>query len=107
AFFDRYLRGNRATPSPPRVRLEVRESRRRVVEVREEDDWPPAATDWRSLHLAAGGRLLPAPPGAPGHITFHTRRTAAAFTYTFGEDTELTGPMALRTWLSVGRGDDV
>ena len=44
-FFDRYLRG-RDVPAPPRVRLEVRESRDVIASLREEDacwEWPVTA----------------------------------------------------------------
>ena len=37
AFFDRYLRGAGVPPPPPRVRLEVRESREVITRVRDED----------------------------------------------------------------------
>jgi len=91
AFFDRYLRGAKADP-PPRVRLEVRESRDRVVAVRDEQDWPLARIQWQPLYLAADGELSGTPQGREGKVAFHTRRHAAAFSYTFPEDTELTGP---------------
>lgn len=106
AFFDHYLRDEPA-PQLPRVRLEVRESRAKVVEIRDESAWPLPGTDWQELHLAPDGRLATAPPGAAGQVTFHTRRRAAAFTHTFTQDTELSGPMALRVWVSIDRGDDV
>lgn len=66
-----------------------------------------SGTDWQPFHLAPGGRLTAEPADTPADITFHTRRNAAAFTHTFAEDTELTGPMALRVWVAVDRGEDV
>jgi predicted acyl esterase len=105
-FFDRYLK-DKAVPKPPAVRLEVRETRVKVVEVREESAWPLPDTAWQSLHLAPGGRLDAEPACTPGEITFSTRRRAASFSHTFTHDTELTGPMALRVWVAVDRGDDV
>jgi predicted acyl esterase len=106
AFLDRYLRGL-DVPEPPRVRLEVRESRDRVVEVRDEDEWPLARTEWTPLYLSDGGTLGVDPPDRPGSVTFHTKRRAAAFTLPVTAETELTGPMALRLWLSVDGTDDV
>jgi predicted acyl esterase len=105
AFFDRYLRET-DTPAQPPVRLEVRESHDRVVEVRAENEWPLARTEWVKLYLADGGRLTDA-PGPPGGIGFDLRRNAAAFNFTFANQTELTGPMNLRLWASLygeGRG---
>ncbi len=106
AFFDRYLR-EAAAPALPRVRLEVRESGDRVVEVRDEDEWPLARTEWSPLYLSPGGRLDVDPPRLTGRVSFRTRRRAAAFTYPMPAETELTGPMSLRLWVSVDETDDV
>jgi predicted acyl esterase len=94
AFFDRYLR-ERDAPALPPMRLEIRDRLYHVVQVRDEQEWPLARTGWRRLHLAAGGVLSETEPPA-GEVTFDLRRTAAAFDYRFGEDTELSGPMTLR-----------
>ncbi|QGH70152.1 CocE/NonD family hydrolase [Pseudactinotalea sp. HY158] len=131
AFFDRHLRGvpgPAGIPGPAEaaepveaaepaevaepagsveVRLEVREAGDRIVEVREEHEWPLARTDWTPLYLAPGGLLRPEPAEVPGSVTFRPRRRAAAFTFTAPADLELTGPMALRIWLAVEDGDDV
>lgn len=95
AFFDRHLRGLTDAPVLAPMRLEIRDRRENVVEVRDEREWPLARTQWRRLHLADAGTLSDVEPAA-GAITFCLRRDAAAFDYTFREDTELTGPMALR-----------
>ncbi len=103
AFFDHYLR-DLDTPALPRVRLEVRESHDRVVGVRTENEWPLARTEWTGLYLADGGRLTEA-SGPGGRIGFDLRRNAAAFTFIFTNDTELTGPMNVQLWASLdGRG---
>lgn len=106
AFFDRHLR-DAAVPEPPRVRLEVRESRHQVVEVRDEDAWPLSRTQWTPWYLTGDGRLVESPLSNPGSVTFQTRRNAAVFTVHISSDTELTGPMSLRLWLSVEGADDV
>lgn len=103
AFFDRYLREQDA-PALPRVRLEVREDHDRIVEVRAENEWPLARTAWTPLYLDAAGRLTDA-PGTAGAATFDLRRRAAAFTFTFAHETELTGPMNLILWASVSSAD--
>jgi uncharacterized protein len=94
AFFDRHLRDRDTAPLPP-MRLEIRDRRDHIVEVRDEQQWPLERTDWRQLHLAVGGTLSEHQAGE-GSVTFDLRRTAAAFDYRFGEDTELSGPMTLR-----------
>ena len=104
AFFDRHLRGKDA-PELPRMRLEVRDRRDHVVEVREEQEWPLARTDWRLLYLAGDGALSDAVPPA-GEVAFDLRRNAAAFTHRFGEDTELSGPMTVRLHVRTHGADD-
>jgi predicted acyl esterase len=105
-FFERYLRGSPAEPLP-RLRLEVRESRDRVVAVRDESEWPLARTQWRALFLGPGGGLTPGESRSAGAVTFDTRRHAAAFSYPVPADLELTGPMAARLWVSVRAADDI
>lgn len=109
-FFNRYFRDDPADSpitAPPAVRLEVRESRDQIVEIRDEAEWPLARTAWQALYLAADGTLTVDPTTQPGHITFRTRREAASFTYRIPTDMELTGPMALRFWVQVDGADDV
>lgn len=107
AFFDRYLR-HREVPAPPRMRLEVRDAGDRVVEVRSESEWPLKRTSWTTLRLAEGGTLRSeSAGGAPaGSASFDLRRGSLAFRYDFDEDTEITGPMALRLWVSCEGTDD-
>ena len=105
AFFDRYLRGH-DVPAPPRVRLEVRESRDVIAGVRAEDSWPLDRTEWRPLYLSAAG-LAAAPPSAAGHLTFGMRSRGACWEWTAPADTEITGPMALRLWVEAHGADDV
>lgn len=94
AFFDRHLRG-RDIPQLPPLRLEVRDRRDHIVEVRDEQEWPLARTDWRLLHLAGDGALAQSEAPA-GSVAFDLRRNAASFEYRFDDDTELSGPMTLR-----------
>ncbi|KMO73888.1 hydrolase [Mycolicibacterium chubuense] len=103
AFLDRHLRGGEAAP-PPRVRLEVRESRDQVVEVRNESSWPLERTTWTPLYLTEGGlRGEPAPVG--GSMSFDTRSSGLTFGWTAPRDVELTGPMALRLFVSADADD--
>ena len=104
-FFDRYLRGH-DVPAPPRVRLEVRESRDTIASVRDEDSWPLERTAWTALYLTAAG-LSTAPPSTAGHITFGMRSQGACWEWTAPADTEITGPMALRLWVEAHGADDV
>ena len=104
-FFDRYLRG-RDVPPPPRLRLEVRESRDVIASVRAEDSWPLERTEWRPLFLTSAG-LASAAPTAAGQVTFATRSHGACWEWTAAADTEITGPMALRLWVEAHGADDL
>ncbi len=105
AFFDRHLRNGVATPLP-RVRLEVREGRDQVVEVRDEHSWPLESTRWTPLQLGSAG-LGTAAVERAGSISFDTRRGGARFGWTLSADTEITGPMALRLFVELHGTDDV
>jgi putative CocE/NonD family hydrolase len=104
----RFIRGvlDGSAPARRSVRLEVREDGRTISTVREESEWPLARTAWRPLYLAAPGALAEGPPLGGGCVTFPTRSRAAAFTWTFAEGTELTGPMSARLWVETTGCDD-
>jgi predicted acyl esterase len=108
AFLNRHLRSSAESPAAPlpRVRLEVREDRDRVVEVRDESSWPPASTKWTPLHLDDAGLRIES-AGQPGSITFNTRSGGARFGWTVSTDTEITGPMSLRLFVEAQGADDV
>ncbi|MBV8860997.1 MAG: CocE/NonD family hydrolase, partial [Mycobacterium sp.] len=107
AFLNRHLRSDEISEETvPRVRLEVREDRDRVVEVRSESSWPLESTDWTPLYLADAG-LCAAPPAQPGSINFDTRSGGARLGWTVPTDTEITGPMCLRMFVEVQGSDDV
>jgi putative CocE/NonD family hydrolase len=103
-----FIRGvlDGSAPAKRSVRLEVREDGRTISAVREESEWPLARTVWRPLYLAAAGALTTEPLESDGHVAFPTRSRAAAFTWTFTEDTELTGPMTARLWVETIGCDD-
>lgn len=105
AFLDRHLRGSDAAELPP-VRLEVRESRDVVAAVRDETTWPLASTQWTPLHLTTAG-LSKDPAQTSDSIAFDTRTGGARFGWTVPNDTEITGPMALRLFVEMAGSDDV
>ncbi len=100
-FFDRFVKGieNGFDKRPP-VRLEVRASRDVIHQVREESEWPLANTQYRRLFLSAADTLLHETPQAlAGSHTYDGRVGELRFEYSFTEDTEITGYMALRLWV--------
>ncbi|MEU5259818.1 CocE/NonD family hydrolase [Amycolatopsis sp. NPDC021455] len=91
-FLDRFLKGDEtAMDGVPPVRLAIR--RGHDVEWRDEQEWPPARTRWRELHLA--GEALTWEKPEPGTTSY-----PATFEFEATERLELTGPVALRLWMS-------
>jgi putative CocE/NonD family hydrolase len=111
-FFDHYLKGeDNGWERTPRVRLEVRQARDEYV-VRFEPSWPPHAFAYASLYLDAKTGQLGGQP-FPGAATLRYRSTGrrgkdrAWFVHHFARDTELTGSMTLKLWVSTSEGDDL
>ena len=117
-FFDHFLKGEDTgiTDLPP-VRVEIREDRTTVAEVRHVTEWPPPQTEWRTLRCRAGkrsntGTLEDTRSSAPKAsddevVSFPARSGRASFTYRFDTDTNVVGPMLLSLTLSVTGADDV
>jgi uncharacterized protein len=117
-FFDHFLKGeNTGIEEQPPVRVEIREDRTTVAEVRHVASWPPPATEWHALHLRAGRQpgdgtldatraLLPAAPDATS-VSFDGQHGRASFTYRFDVDTNVVGPMLLTLSLSLDGTDDL
>lgn len=97
-FFDRYLKGiDNGWDSEPPVRIEVRDVKGRAT-ARKEKEWPIARTEWRKLHLDAGGlSLSPAPLDAESRTTYPALGDGVTFsTAPFEHATEITGYVAAR-----------
>ncbi|MFR9727665.1 CocE/NonD family hydrolase [Saccharopolyspora sp. MS10] len=91
-FLRRFLRDDEtAMDGVAPVRLAIR--RGREVEWRDEQDWPLPRTRWSRLYLGAGelGWERPAAGSTPH---------PADFEFTATERLEITGPLALRLWVS-------
>lgn len=108
-FFDHFLKGTGPGPNAwPKVRLEVRE-RAYVGTFRNENEWPLARTDYRSLHLdAASGRLIDTVPVTESQVSYvaDDKASSVRFDHVFADGAELTGTMALRLWVETDRSDD-
>jgi predicted acyl esterase len=107
-FFDHFLKGeeNGMLEVSP-VRLEVREDRDTIHEVRFEETWPLPQTRWTDLHLRADGHLIDAPVTESGVAGFDLSSGRASFLWDVPEDMEITGPMALRLFVEVRGAEDV
>lgn len=96
-FLDRFLKGtDTAMDGVAPVQLAIR--RGHEVEWRSEQDWPPANAQWRHLYL--GEKSLRWDEPDAGICPF-----PADFDYTAAGRLEITGPIALRLWVSHVRDD--
>ncbi len=106
-FFDHFLKGeDNGFDERPRVRLEVRVGLREY-QVHYADDWPVPGTEYRPLYLDANGTLAASTPGEAGTNSYHSDYSRAEFSHTFAEDTEITGNMKLKLFVSTDEGDDM
>jgi hypothetical protein len=108
-FFDHYLKGlENGWKDTPRVRLEIRETRDEY-QVRNENEFPLARTQYKKLYLNAGNGSLSAKASKNERKIFYpsTQGGSASFGYTFDEDTELTGYMKVRLWVSAKSAEDM
>lgn len=108
AFFDHFLKGaDNGFDARPAVRLEVRESLE-AYSVRFVEDWPIPGMEYREMYLdAVSEGLNPTPQTSVATTEYDPSSEAASFTYTFDRDTELSGNMKLRLWVSTDSGDDM
>ncbi len=108
AFFDYFLKGeDNGFGERAAVRLEVRESLN-AYSVREVEDWPLPGTRYTPLYLqASSGSLELQQPQADGRSRYESGTGQAVFKYTFPADTELSGNMKLRLWVSMQAGHDM
>ena len=116
--FDCFLKGTDSRIlETPRVRLEVRETIKKWY-VRYEDDWPIPRTQYKKLYLdASAGTLSFRQAQRAGAIHYNSGdgkyhyplapNEQAVFDITFDEDTELTGVMRLKLWVSPKEANDM
>ncbi|MEM9407232.1 MAG: CocE/NonD family hydrolase [Acidobacteriota bacterium] len=108
AFFDRFLKGlDNGFDERPSVRLEVRETLSEY-DVRYEDSWPLPATEYTELFLdTKEASLVGTLADARSEARYDSLEGRATFTHVFAEDTEISGHMKLKLWVSTEAGDDM
>lgn len=108
-FFDYYLKGERnGWEKEPRVWLNIRRPFTDEVELRKEGEWPLKGTRWTKLYLHAGGkgRLDWQAPKANRSKTFEAlTRGVTLMTPPLQEETEITGPLAAKLFVSSSTRD--
>ena len=101
-FMDCFLKGDTTSgflQTPP-VRLEVRSSLKEIHEVRYEDDWPIARTQYTKLYMGKSEQSLSIEnPVAPMEVVYSAKNGKAKFDFKFNTDTELSGYMKVRVWV--------
>jgi len=108
-FMDCFLKGDTSSgflDTPP-VRLEVRSSLDEVHEVRYENEWPIARTQYTQLYLSEQPQSLSRDkPENQMEVAHPATKGKALFNFKFTEDTELSGYMMLRVWAEVRPGKE-
>jgi uncharacterized protein len=105
-FFGHFLQGKRTGwEDEPPVRLQVRHVDGFVE--RSEREWPLARTRWTRMHLQPAGHALDRePPAAAATAAFEAAGDGLTFlSAPVAQDTELTGPVAARLWVSSSTTD--
>jgi predicted acyl esterase len=107
-FFDYYLKGlKNGWQDTPQVRLEVRDTLDEYA-VRFEKEFPLARTQYTKLYLDAQGGSLSPKSVKQGKVVYNaTQGGDASFGLTFDKDTELTGYMKVKLWVSARQADDM
>ena len=112
AFYAKFLKeeeGSSEVDSWPPVQIEVRD-RAYEGSVRAEQDWPIKRTRFALKYLQAGsGHMMDQLPYDLSSVSYEALSNVenAQFTYTFDTETELTGSMRLRLWVSTTQSDDL
>jgi predicted acyl esterase len=105
-FFGHYLKGEEnGWEQTPRVLLRVRQADGTFND-RSENEWPLARTDWARYHLTGGHELEPSASAETGSIDYEADGDGLTFlTSPFAEETEITGPLAARLFISSETAD--
>ncbi|KAJ3089782.1 hypothetical protein HK102_005509 [Quaeritorhiza haematococci] len=102
-FFDHFLKGEKDTGmlDVPRVRVEVRQTRDDVHSVLHFKDpiYPVKTTQWRALYMS-GEKLSEQRITNTSTFSFDIQTGHASFSYTFDQDTIISGPMKATLFLS-------
>ncbi|MGH8950065.1 MAG: CocE/NonD family hydrolase C-terminal non-catalytic domain-containing protein, partial [Acidimicrobiia bacterium] len=105
-FFDHYLKqDDNGWEDEPRVQLRIRHIDGSFVD-RVEGEWPLARTQWTSYYLTQEGGLAAAAAESTSSIDYDTTGSGITFTTPpLPEDTEVTGPVAAKLFISSSTTD--
>jgi predicted acyl esterase len=100
-FFDRFLKGlDNGWDKQPKVLLNIRHPGEKFVP-RAENEWPLARTQWTKFYLHPDRELDLKPATDQAQLTYETQSDGVTFcTEAFTEEMEITGPVAVKLWVS-------
>ena len=105
-FLNHYLKGeDNGWQHEPKIMLAIREGDK--VTWRGEQSWPIERTQWTDMHLEMGKRALSdRAPNTDEQISYSTIDDSVTLTTAaFAAEVEVTGPLALRLWVSSTTAD--
>uniref|UniRef100_A0A7S3NPE5 Xaa-Pro dipeptidyl-peptidase C-terminal domain-containing protein n=1 Tax=Aureoumbra lagunensis TaxID=44058 RepID=A0A7S3NPE5_9STRA len=109
-FMNHFLKGihdPQFAPDTPRCRLEVRSSKDEIYQIRDEADWPIPRTQFTKVFLNAQHKMTMAKSPKPHtSVEYDADHGYTTFTYTFDQDTELTGYFKVRIHFEASHDDD-
>ena len=105
-FFDWFLRGEGDWLTQPPVSLNIRHVDD-TYELRGEQEWPLARTNWKHKYLdVASGALIDEAPAVESHRTYSAPGEGVTlYTEPLEKETELTGPLTAKLWISSSTTD--
>ncbi|MEM1257911.1 MAG: CocE/NonD family hydrolase [Bacteroidota bacterium] len=107
-FMDYFLKGKKGNGwnETPRVRLEVRSSLDEIYEIRGENEWPIARTNYKKYYLLASNGLREgSSANDTGEVSYSGKKGSQNFRVKFKEDTEITGHAKLKIWVELRSND--
>jgi predicted acyl esterase len=105
-FFGHFLKGeDTGWHKQPRVELKIRHPGEKF-ELRHEDEWPLARTQWTRFYLNPEAKTLDrTPPQNSSRLQYETKADGLLFATTLKEPMEITGPAAAKLYLSSDTSD--
>jgi len=105
-FFDYFLKGEQnGWDKQPRVQLNVRRPGEKF-ELRYENEWPLARTQWTRFYLdPSNNTLSKQAPNTSEKLTYDPRGNGLTFSMVAERETEITGPSALKLFVSSATSD--
>jgi predicted acyl esterase len=104
-FFGYFLKNEKnGWDQQPRVLLNVRHPGEKFVQ-RHENEWPLARTKWTKLYLHKDSSLSETEPAGGGTVSYDPMGNGLTFSMVAKQATEITGPSALRLFVSSATND--